>query len=401
MRILCCSPDYKPSIGGIAEFTHRTSLALHTLGHDVFVAAPDADGARQFDATVGGLSTFRIGGGIVPLSQFSYLNVATKLPTLFATRRAIMDLEKWMASFVGTHGIDVVLCFHWDIFGAAARRLCAEVGIPYYVVCYGKEILRSGASFAGRMQHDILRAAAATIPISHYTQRRLLKAVGEDLNTIVSFCGVDAATFQRVSQTDEFISRYRHDGSRIVLTLGRLVERKGIDRSLDAFRICVDKLRDPSIEYWIAGDGPDREKLQAQAAQLGVADRVRFLGAVSDEEKTRLYSAADLFVTTSRELSDGDAEGFGIVFLEANACELPVVAGRSGGIEDAVQDGVTGLLVDPNDVAGIAEAMITLLSDRAAAQAMGRAGRARAMTEFSWEKVASRIVQGLRDQRRR
>src|SRR5215468_8233753 len=220
MRILCCSPDYKPSIGGIAEFTHRTSLALHTLGHDVFVAAPDADGARQFDATVGGLSTFRIGGGIVPLSQFSYLNVATKLPTLFATRSAIMDLEKWMASFVGTHGIDVVLCFHWDIFGAAARRLCAEVGIPYYVVCYGKEILRSGASFAGRVQHDILRAAAATIPISHYTQRRILKAVGEDLNTIVSFCGVDAARFQRVSQTDEFISRYRHDGSRIVLTLG-------------------------------------------------------------------------------------------------------------------------------------------------------------------------------------
>jgi phosphatidylinositol alpha-1,6-mannosyltransferase len=398
MRILCCSPDYKPSIGGIAEFTHRTSLAMHTLGHDVFVAAPDAEGARQFDAVAGGLPTFRIGGGIVPLSQFSYLNIARKLPTFFATRRAIMDLENWMARFVEKHGIDVVLCFHWDIFGAAARRLRAQVGTPYYVVCYGMEILPSGASLAGRMQHDILRAAAATIPISHYTRRRVLKAAGEGLNTIVSFCGVDAVRFQRIGQADEFISRHRHDGRRIVLTLGRLVERKGIDRSLDAFRICVDTLRDPSIEYWIAGDGPERERLQAQAAQLGVGDRVRFLGAVSDEEKTRLYSVAEVFVTTSRELSDGDAEGFGIVFLEANACELPVVAGRSGGIEDAVQHGVTGLLVDPNSPADIAAAMVTLLSDPARAQAMGRAGRARAMTEFSWEQVASRILQGLRNQ---
>jgi phosphatidylinositol alpha-1,6-mannosyltransferase len=148
------------------------------------------------------------------------------------------------------------------------------------------------------------------------------------------------------------------------------------------------RARVPGARLRIAGDGPLREYLQRIAQSVAVDDAVEFLGEVADASLPDLYRTSDAFVLMSRESpSKGGAEGFGIVCLEAGACGKPVVAGRSGGLVDAVEDGVTGILVDPEDPAAVAEALIAVLSDQALARRLGQAGRDRVLTRFTWEQV--------------
>src|SRR5207248_11117209 len=126
------------------------------------------------------------------------------------------------------------------------------------------------------------------------------------------------------------------------------------------------------------------------ALEAGLDDCVRFLGRVGDEDLVPLMQAADVFVHPNRELENGDVEGFGIVFLEANACGVPVIGGRSGGTPDAVQDGVTGFLVDPNDVDEIAGRVTLLLENRGLRERMGSAGREWA-AGFTWDAAAAKV----------
>jgi phosphatidylinositol alpha-1,6-mannosyltransferase len=128
---------------------------------------------------------------------------------------------------------------------------------------------------------------------------------------------------------------------------------------------------------------------------LGVRDRVIFAGRIPDEELPDIYALSDLFVMASREqLETRNVEGFGLVFLEASACAKPVVGGRSGGIPDAVVDGVTGLLVDPHDPEDIAGALARILTNNHLASRLGQQGRSRVVNDFNWARVAGR-VQGI------
>lgn len=172
-----------------------------------------------------------------------------------------------------------------------------------------------------------------------------------------------------------------------LLSLARLAELyKGHDTLIRVLPLV--RARCPGARLRIAGDGPLREYLQRIARSVGVDDAVDFLGEVADESLPDLYRTSDAFVLMSRESpSKGGAEGFGIVILEAGACGKPVVAGRSGGLVDAVEDGVTGILVDPEDPAAVAEALIAVLSDQALAQRMGQAGRQRVLARFTWDTV--------------
>ena len=149
----------------------------------------------------------------------------------------------------------------------------------------------------------------------------------------------------------------------------------------------------PDLSYVIVGDGPFRDQLESLALSLGVRNRVVFLGQVSDEDLPDMYALADVFVMPSREcLSENDVEGFGMVFLEANACGKPAVGGRSGGIPEALVDGVTGFLVDPHDPKGVAAALIRLLTSKDLAESFGKHGRLRAVQDFSWARVAERVL---------
>ena len=177
----------------------------------------------------------------------------------------------------------------------------------------------------------------------------------------------------------------------ILLSVARLVEWKGQDVVLQA----LPRIREafPTVYYVIVGKGPYQEALQELSQRLGVEEAVIFAGFVPDEQLPLYYAAADVVVLPSREIRPGvPVEGFGITLMEAAASGKPVVAGNVGGTDDAVVDGVTGLLVDPNDVEAVADAILALLNDPAKAAQMGAAGRERAVADFTWAMQAERFL---------
>lgn len=210
--------------------------------------------------------------------------------------------------------------------------------------------------------------------------------------------GVDVSFFRPRPAARAIIERYGLSERRVLLTVGRLVEKKNHALVIRALRALLPRF--PDLVYLIVGEGPEHGRLAALARDLGVETRVVFAGAQQGEALVDLYNACNVFVMPSAEVrfsSPGtgrwgnDAETFGIAFLEAGACGRPVVGGRSGGVADAVADGETGYLVDPGSVDQLQAAVASLLEDPSKAGRMGEQGRERAIKEFAWEKVAARF----------
>ncbi len=168
-----------------------------------------------------------------------------------------------------------------------------------------------------------------------------------------------------------------------ILTIARFVERKGYDT---AVQVATElKSRGQKFLWTFVGDGPDRKRIESLVDQLDLNDCIRFEHSARGQQLADYYRNADCFVFLPRELPNGDVEGFGMVCLEAALYGLPVVASKSGGVPEAVVDGVTGVLTSPTDVKKIAVDIIALMSDQKKQQAMGEAGRDRVLNEFQWK----------------
>jgi phosphatidylinositol alpha-1,6-mannosyltransferase len=219
----------------------------------------------------------------------------------------------------------------------------------------------------------------------------LLEARGMDFGRIrIVYPGVDTNRFTpEVPGRDELRAQLAAPDELILLTIGRLQRRKGHDLVLRALSQLPER---EAIRYVIVGDGEERERLTALADELRVGDRVRFMGKVPSGDLPRYYAAADIFAHPNR-VDGQDFEGFGIVFLEAAASELPVIAGRSGGVPEAVASERTGLLVSGTDAVELQEAISALVRDPDRRRSLGRAGRVRARDEFSWERAAGRVAE--------
>ena len=192
------------------------------------------------------------------------------------------------------------------------------------------------------------------------------------------------------------IHRERKKG-KIILTVGRLVERKGHDAVIKALPFVLKEF--PDLKYKIVGKGPMDKKLREIAKIENVNGYVEFCGEV--DNIADFYANCDVLVMPSRFIEKkGDVEGFGLVFLEANYFGKPVIAGKSGGVFDAVIDGVTGLLVDPESPEEIANAIIELLENPELARKLGEQGRKRVLEEFTWERAARIIEQAMDEVKR-
>jgi phosphatidylinositol alpha-1,6-mannosyltransferase len=178
-----------------------------------------------------------------------------------------------------------------------------------------------------------------------------------------------------------------------LLTVARLEDPyKGVDTVLRALPAIAERV--PDVQYIVAGDGRLRAELELLATQLGCHDRVHFVGRVSDADLAALYRHCTAFVLMSRDRpDDGGAEGFGLVFLEANSFGKPVLGGNSGGIPDAVIEGTTGLLADPESIVSVAEQAICLLTNAEFANRLGRQGRERVLRELTWTAAARGLRQ--------
>jgi phosphatidylinositol alpha-1,6-mannosyltransferase len=255
--------------------------------------------------------------------------------------------------------------------GIACQRLLGCKMISYI---HGEEVTtESEHRFFGQHRRRYLKKADAVVAVSEFTRRALVRImrIPKDKITLIHN-GVDTARFSPAPRSQTLIDRHGLAGKRIILSVGRVVPRKGMDAMIRALPAVLAAV--PDAHYLVVGGGEYRATLEALAAQFGVADAVTFAGRVPNEELVDYYRLCDLFVMANREMPDGDTEGFGLVFLEANACGKPVVGGKAGGAVEAGRDGENGLLVDGWSVRSIEGAVIRLLTDDALYQRIAEQG---------------------------
>jgi phosphatidyl-myo-inositol dimannoside synthase len=358
-RLLVLTPDFPPARGGIQILSHR--LATGMPGFETRVVAADSPGAAEFDAA-GELTVRRVkadrrlgGGRNIPLNGFAVAEALRFRPQ-------------------ATLSVHIVT-------SPAAAVINRALGAPTVQYFHAKEV---GAK--PRLARFAASRAQAAIAVSAYTAG-LVATTGATPPVSLIPPGVDLAA------ETEPVAEQRPT----LLTIARLEDRyKGHDvilRALPLVRAAV-----PEVQWVVIGDGPLRSGLERLAAANGVADAVRFLGAVSDEERNSWLRRADALAMPSR-LPDGGfaGEGFGIVYLEAGVYGKPVLAGNVGGALDAVADGESGLLVDPTDHLAVAEAATRLLLDRSLAERLGHAGAERAR-RFAWPEIGRRVEALLLEQ---
>lgn len=259
--------------------------------------------------------------------------------------------------------------------------------VPVAFIFHGEEIPVIPLKSNG-LRRVLTRMADLHVCNSRFTEDTLTTFCGQLRQTVIAHPGVEEKFFEP-TDVSALRQKYRLDGRKVIYTVGRLDLRKGHDLVIEALPWLIERM--PEIIYLIGGTGRNLEPLKQIVREKGLEEHVLFCGFVPDEEIIAFHQAGDLFVMPNRTLEDGDTEGFGIVFLEANACGKPVIGGASGGAFDAVADGVTGFLIDPRSIEELSGKIACLLSDPALAARMGEAGRQRAWQHFRWPVVARQL----------
>jgi phosphatidylinositol alpha-1,6-mannosyltransferase len=360
VRTLVVTNDFPPRPGGIQVFVH--SLAARQPEGEIVVYAPAWKRAAEFDSA----------------QPFPVVRHPTSLmlPEPRVLRRA--------REIAAAEGCDRV----W--FGAAAPLglLAKPLALQRSVAStHGHEVGWALLPGARQVLRRIGRDVDVVTYLGEYTRARLAPVLPR-LARLPS--GVDTALFRPGAGGGEVRRRHRLTDRPVVVCVSRLVPRKGQDvliRALPEIRRRV-----PGTALLCVGGGPYQRTLQRLARDHGVEDAVVLTGSVAWEELPAHYAAGDVFAMPCRSRRGGlEVEGLGIVYLEASATGLPVVAGRSGGSPDAVLEGETGTVVDGTAVAAVADAVAGLLADPDRARAMGVAGRDWVEREWRWDLLASRL----------
>lgn len=365
MPSLLVTNDFPPKAGGIQ--TYLWELWRRLPPGDVTVLTTAYPDAPSFDAHL----PFRI----------ERVDQRVLLPT--------RSLAKRVDALAREIGAGVVFLDPALPLGIIGRRLTSA---PYVVIVHGAEVtvpLRLPGARA--LLGNVMRGAAGIVAAGEYPAAKAVLAAGYPLPGVLVPPGVDAARFQPLSGSDRAAARTRfglEPDIPVVLGVSRLVPRKGFDVLIES----VSGL-EQSVQLVIAGTGRDGGRLRRLANRTGISGRTHFVGFVPDEDLPQLYGSADVFVMLCRDRWAGmEQEGFGIVFLEAAACGVPAIAGRSGGSHEAVVHGETGFVVPPRDGHAVRGAIDTLLSDSDLRKRMGLSARARVEREFSYDRLVERLV---------
>ncbi len=359
MKFLLITLEYPPTNGGIAHYYSNLSANWPKANLDIL----DNHNNELIDLK---LSFFKWRPSIKKLYQllkkreFDYLLVGQILP---------LGATAWLLSFV--------------------------FNFRYAVFFHGLDF--SLATKGGRkkwLSKLILKRADKIIPANSYVAKQLQEFLPLKKDQIII---INPALGEIKKPNEKIIEqikqKYNLQEQKIILSIGRLVRRKGFDYCLQALK----NITDLNWVYVVIGDGPDRDYLKQLSLDLfgeNYASNIIFLGEIEEAEKTAWLSLADVFLMPSRNIN-GDYEGFGIVYLEANAQHKPVIAGDSGGVRDAVKNGFNGLLVDPENTQAITDATRKLLTQPELAKNLGEFGYRRVITEFSWSKQAKKLYEFL------
>lgn len=370
--LVLLSYDYPPNDGGISRLCAAAVAELLRRGVQVEVLT---------------LQTGHSGG---QQRQDSALHEVPRKKLLreLATARMLLTTGKGSA----------LLASIWNPEGTVAWLLRRR---DLWVMAHGNEVMPypRGAFHAvkGWFRRRVLAHAQAVICNSRYTEC-LVKALQPRARTFVINPAVDANRFQ--VDIDVAACRGRFGFStdkRLVLSVSRMDAYKGHNVVLRAIASLPTDAR-AEIHYVVAGKGSHLPFLQDLAESLGISDHVSWLGFVADADLPYLYKAADLFVLCTREDPQArGVEGFGMVFLEAQAAELPVIGTRAGGIPDAIVEGEGGWLIEQDDVSALAHHLRSLVSDPLPYREQGRKGRQRAETSASWATYVDALLQVMNE----
>ncbi len=375
-KTLCVSSEFPPVRGGIATHIYNLWSRIDRKRICVFTARPS--GARDcVDETL-------------DIIRESY-----PLGRDIFSRTARVMIVSWHM-------------FRQNCARKIKRNHCAQVlsaglggflvkkikGTPYVVYTYSADILEFSRNFLTLwIMKKVFSGCEHIIANSVFTKSLVTgHGLASADKVSVSTPAVDTEIFDPARGDGGIREKYGIKGERkMILTVSRLAARKGHENVLaalsDAVKFCQE------ITYVIVGEGPMRGQLEALVAEKGLEKNVIFAGEMPPEELVFFYNACDIFIMTPRHIKEeGDVEGFGIVFLEANACGKPVIAGKSGGVIEAVVDGETGFLVEPKDINGIRDAMLKLLNDEDLCRRLGERGRERVLREFDWASRCKKLT---------
>lgn len=378
-KILVPSFDFKPQLGGVAHYAQELLLTFQKTYHcDITVIARELPNSTTYDQT----SPFRI--------------VRIKTPDM-----ALIALPQWIwavQKMIKENPPDLIFCPLWFPDASATYIATFFLGqkIPYVIAAHAMELLEGHDTLKQTLRKNLLSSLKTAtfkhsqkiFPVSNYTAQILQKQMNISTEKIVvASNGVNLQTFM---QTSPPVNRFLRPKKRL-LTVTRLRPYKGVDMVLRSLAGLIRQGVD--LHYNVVGVGADLPRLQQITADLNIQSHVSFLGSLSEKEIIQLYQDSDLFILLSRH-EGTDVEGFGLVFLEAAACGLPSLGGRSGGIPDAIAEGKTGWLVTPESLPAIEKKIHELLTTP---NLLSEASQncLRHVQQHTWSVTAQKIQESL------
>ncbi|MFO7897969.1 MAG: glycosyltransferase family 4 protein [Planctomycetota bacterium] len=373
-RVLYLSYNFPPKVGGLELVVRRTWQAFSETG-EVTALAQHAEGAAP-DDEAGVRRAPRPG-------MLRYL--------WFALRRG--------RRLVSDRAVDVVVSGS-GLTALPAVRLARRAGARSMLLVHGLDVVHPSFLYQRLLRYALPRASLV-VANSEAVRREVLARGGRPDAVRVIHPGCDAERFAGDADVEGFRERWGIRPGPVILTAGRLVPRKGVDRFVGE---CLPRVlaHVPDATFVVAGGDPrgalvhggHAEAVRRAADEAGLSDHVVITGRLPDGELAAAFRLASVFVLPAVPVR-GDMEGFGIVLLEAAAAGVPAVAAAVGGITDAVEHGVSGILVPPGDDTGLAEAVRRFLEDEDARRQFGEAGRCRVLRDFTWDAAGRRYVDAL------
>ncbi len=374
-KILFVTNDFPPQSGGIETFIEglirqlpKGSVVVHTSTRGDLAAQEDYD-QKIFD-------------------ELAVVVVRDRQKILLPTP----GLLNRVAGTLHAHSIKSVVFGASVPLGLLASPLRKRGVRKIVAITHGHEVWWSKLPLFSHLLRIVGRSVDYLTYLGSFTQRAITRALAHSDRQKLTHLppGVDIERFQPGPKANHILERYGLESKSVILCVGRLVQRKGQDVLIKAMALIRHK--HPHAHLVIAGTGNYRKKLEKLAEQSGVNSAITFIGRIPFDELPDLFRSADIFASPTRDRFAGlEVEGLGIVFLEASASGLPVIAGDSGGSPDAVQEGSTALVVDGRDVQGVATALDHLLSNPTHAQMMGAQGRTWMESQWSWQVIGQRF----------
>jgi phosphatidyl-myo-inositol dimannoside synthase len=331
--------------------------------------------------------------------------VVDRLPVPSKALRNIAGLLFWsrrVASLARQHKPRFAWCDSIRPCTYPAKWMHERVGTKYGVFVHGGDLLKElhaihHSRFARKTAKALLGSAVAVVANSQWTREQAQKVLRElGLDPLAEHVrlvplGTDPEQFRPGIDTRAVRARYGVNGESWALTVARLEPYKRVDTALRAVAQCRKDGID--LNYLVVGSGKKRKEYQRLAQELDIAGHVRFVGNVPEAELPAVFNLATVYVGASRRADGSRVEGFGVALAEASACGLPVIAGQSGGLAEAVHDGETGFVVNPDEPEAVAAALKRLFGDQLLARRLGQAGRKAIETYYNWD----RVIRDLRD----